>query len=104
MEYTDVFTLEWRDFEIEVSFIKSYLPSYEEIDGYCMSHIEIRTISPPKAALPITETGYRSIFMALPQIEAQGGVKTLVLNELNRAAEKSEWKQKEINARQYELF
>ncbi len=104
MKNKDVFILEWRGYEIEVSFVKSYAGAFERACGFPLSHIEINTISPPKAALPITETGYRSIFMALPEIEAQGGVKTLILNELNREAEKRGWKKMEAEERQYKLF
>ena len=104
MKNKDVFILNWRDFEIEVTFVSSYSPISEKLSGFAMSHIEIRTVKPKGAALPITGTGYRSIFMALPDIEARGGVKTLILNELNEAAETKEWQEKEIKERQYSLF
>ena len=54
-------TLVWQVQEIEVRYDPAPFNIASHI-GEVISHIEIRTIAPEKAALPITETGYKSHF------------------------------------------
>ena len=100
----DIFTLQWQDYEIQISYTASAYKSVERIYGYAMCHIEIETLKPERAALPVTESGYRSIFITAPELEEEGGVKTLVLGMLDEAAQKQEWKEAELQRRQYKLF
>ena len=38
-----------------------------------VAHLDITTIEPPRAPLPITETGYRSHFLHPDEVAAYGG-------------------------------
>lgn len=100
----DVFTINWQGYEIQISYAASAYKAFERIYGYGMSHIELETLTPERAALPITETGYRSIHIAAPQLEEAGGVEAMIINALDEAAQKREWKEAELARRQLSLF
>ena len=104
MEGKKILILKWRSYVIQVDFTKSYSRAFEEVYGYPMSHIEIRTIEPDLAPLPVSDTGYRSIFITLPEIENLGGVKAMIKDYLDDAARNKLWKAQEEKARQYDLF
>jgi hypothetical protein len=55
----------WRSIEIEVI--------YTPLKWGVIAHLEIRSIRPERARLPITDTRYRSHFHAPGTIEALGG-------------------------------
>lgn len=57
-----------------------------------------------EAALPITETGYRSHFLTPQEVERAGGPVALVVAWLNEAARNKGWKEAEEKARQLNLF
>lgn len=57
-----------------------------------------------KAALPITETGYRSHFLAPQEVERAGGPVAFVVAWLNEAARNKGWKETEEKVRQLNLF
>jgi hypothetical protein len=40
---------------------------------YHPTHLQIEAVQPPREPLPITETGYKSHFVAIEAIEAAGG-------------------------------
>ncbi len=68
MENKDVFNITWQGIDIEIScYEPSYMKSHREIYGYGMLHIEVKSSQP----LPITETGYKSIFIAEPDLARQ---------------------------------
>lgn len=104
MEGKEILILKWRSYVIQVDFTKSYSRAFEEVYGYPMSHVEIRTVEPDLAPLPVSDTGYRSIFITLPKIENLGGVKTMITDYLDDAARNKSWKEQEEKARQYDLF
>lgn len=82
MNNKDVFTLTWCNIDIEVVYVANDSESFKRIHGYAMSHVEITSVFPKGAPLPITETGYRSIFMTEPELALYGGAKELVLSML----------------------
>lgn len=104
MSEKDIFTLGWEGFEIEVSYVSSYSKTIEEQYSYAMAHIEIRTLSPKGAALPVTQTGYKSIFIAKPEIDRYGGADAFIRQALDEAAQAVEWKSRAELQRQYCLF
>jgi hypothetical protein len=53
---------------------------------------------------PITETGYRSHFLSPDEIEAVGGVFAYVVDALDEAAKRKEWKARQAAQRQLSLF
>jgi hypothetical protein len=55
----------WRGIEIEVT--------YTPLKWGVIAHLEIQSIAPRNAPLPITATGYRSHFRPPGTIEAHGG-------------------------------
>lgn len=63
-------------------------------------HIEVRCQEP----LPITETGYRSHFVAPEEVELFGSPKAFVEQWIDHAAKDPTWIKKEQDARQGELF
>ncbi len=67
-------------------------------------HIEIDVIEPKRAALPITETGYRSHFIAAADIERCGGVQAFVKGWLESAAQSKPWRRSQVAASQGDLF
>ena len=87
----------WNDIEIEVT--------YWPLKWNTISHLEVRTIAPERAPLPITETGYRSHFFqpfdtSLSEIEVVAMVREWIEGE----ARKPEWKNAVEASRQGELF
>ncbi len=105
MENREVFNVTWQGIDIEISCCEpSYMKSHREIYGYGMLHIEVRSISPQKAPLPITETGYKSIFIAEPDLARQGGSLKYVTSYIDDQAKSQEWSNSLENSRQFNLF
>ncbi|WP_074787927.1 hypothetical protein [Roseovarius tolerans] len=63
-------------------------------------HLEIKAAAP----LPITETGYRSHFVAPEEIEVFGSPKAFVEEWIAHAAKDPKWVRQAEAARQGELF
>lgn len=91
-------TLEWRGIGISVSFERCYLAC-----DY-ISHLQVESVLPEKAALPITETGYRSHFLHCGDVDAAGGPLAYVTTWLDAEAEQPDWREREQTARQMSLF
>lgn len=69
------------------------------------AHLEIRSIAPERAPLPITETGYKSHFHTPGTVEGQGGdVVAQVTAWLDAEAAKPAWRAYVEASRQGELF
>lgn len=89
--------LTWRGIEIEVR--------YTPLQWKVIAHLEIESVAPERAPLPITETGYRSHFHQPGTVEANGGdVVAHVIAWLEEEAEKPEWKRHVETCRQFSLF
>ena len=88
----------WQGIEIEAT----YTPRKWGV----IAHLEIRSITPERAALPITSTGYRSHFHPCGTVEALGGdVVMQVTAWLDEEAKTSaEWLAHVERSRQGELF
>jgi hypothetical protein len=69
-----------------------------------MAHLQICSRSPEKAPLPITETGYRSHFLAPGLVEERGGPTAFARAWLDQAARQTKWSQLEFKRRQPDLF
>jgi hypothetical protein len=88
----------WQGIEIEAT----YTPQKW---GGVIAHLEIRSINPQRAPLPITNTGYRSHFHQCGTIEAHGGdVVAQATAWLDEEAAKPEWRAYREAGRQGELF
>lgn len=96
---TQTYRLTWQGIEIEAR--------YKPQDyGGMIAHLEIESINPPKARLPMTETGYRSHFHPIGTIEAEydGDVVKAVATWLDREAKSKAWKRYVEASKQLSLF
>lgn len=89
--------LVWRDVTCRVRHTPNYLSK-----GW--SHIEIIVVSPKKAPLPITETGYRSHFLDEDLLKKAGGPVTFFFDWIEREAATRAWAKAEFKWRQGDLF
>lgn len=88
----------WRGIEIEAGYTPRKF-------GGVIAHLEVRSIAPERAPLPITETGYRSHFHPCGTVEANGGdVVAQLVAWLDEEAAKPEWRQHVEASRQGTLF
>jgi len=91
-------TLDWRGLLIEISYEAHWL------SGGTIAHLQLRTLEPMRAPLPVTETGYRSHFLPQGIVEDMGGPTAYVLAWLEHEAARKGWAAVEAAARQYTLF
>jgi hypothetical protein len=93
----EVHTFKWKHITIEAI----YQPNKWDV----IAHLEIRSIDPPKAPLPITETGYLSHFHPIGSLEeSHESVEEAVLFWLNERARTKAWIEHEARSRQGSLF
>ena len=74
-------TIVWRGITVEITFTPKKFGMTD--------HIELRTAD--RTPLPVTETGYRSNFLTLGQVEAHGGAVAYVRDWLDHGAARTEW-------------
>ena len=87
----------WQEIEIEVN--------YTPLKWDVIAHLEIRSINPEGAPLPISDTGYRSHYHQPGTIETHGGdVVEQVSAWLDEKAKSKNWQTFLENSRQYTLF
>ena len=54
----ETYQIEWRGIAIEIRYAPSWSNAYLEVYGEPLAHLEVDSIEPVRAELPITETGY----------------------------------------------
>ncbi|MBY5974932.1 hypothetical protein KUV28_21445 [Ferrimonas balearica] len=90
--------LVWQDHVIEII----------HTCGYCrqigLDHLSITCLSPERAALPFTGTGYKSQFLHESDVIMRGGAVAYVTEWLEEASQSSEWKAHVEASRQGSLF
>ncbi len=87
----------WRSIEIEVR----YMPFRWGV----IAHLEITSVAPARAPLPITDTGYRSHFHQPNTVESLGGeVVAQVVAWLDAEATSPDWKAYESSRKQLSLL
>jgi hypothetical protein len=87
----------WQGIEIQAVYIP--------LRWGAIAHLDIRSISPQHAPLPITRTGYLSHFHAPGTVESRGGdVVAQVTAWLDKEAASAEWQAHIEASRQGELF
>tara|TARA_R100000005_G_scaffold49016_1_gene23507 strand:- start:1509 stop:1838 length:330 start_codon:yes stop_codon:yes gene_type:complete len=96
--------MDWQGYRIQVRYCPSWSPSYEEIYGECMAHLELMSLEEPRLPLPVTETGYRSHFTPTKFIDDEGGPVAFVHSWLDDAAKSPKWKELEAISRQMSLL
>lgn len=98
----ETFALQWRGIAIEIRYAGNWLNMAAK--GYDTAHIEVESLNPERAPLPITETGYRSHFTTATTVAAYGGPVALVTTWLEEEAASPAWKAHEARSRQLTLF
>lgn len=94
---TEIHRFTWQEIEIELT--------YEPVKWKVIAHLEVRSIEPKDAPLPITETGYKSHFHPIGTIEQSAG--TLVEQVtawLDEAVQSKAWQKHVEDSRQFALF
>ncbi|MEL6464961.1 MAG: hypothetical protein AAFQ58_08330 [Pseudomonadota bacterium] len=95
---TEIHTFTWDGIGIELTYMpRAY--------GGTIAYLEVRTINPEGAPLPITETGYRSCFHLVGAVEeSEGTLIEQVTAWLNHEAKSKKWQKYLIESRQFSLF
>lgn len=104
MDYvTQYFT--WQNIKIAVRFHPNRFPvSNQEKAGDAIAHLEIKTMEPLNAPIPITETGYKLHFAPKDAILAYGTPVDFVKEWLNVQGRSKLWQAHLERSRQGELF
>ena len=95
------YTLMWHDGISEIEILITLKPDYFKD----VAHLEIQSIAPKRAPLPITETGYRSHFfytanMDLSTFDPVAEVQSWIEKE----ASSPKWQKAALSNRQMALF
>ena len=91
----------WQGITLSVTHTKAYFGAGSE---YEVDHIAVESISPEKARLPITETGYRLHFIHGSKIEPFGDAVSYVRAALEGAAQSKAWLDYVTSSKQLSLF
>ncbi len=97
------YEFDWRDLvmikpvRVRVTHSRDYL-------GQGQDHIEVESLVPKKAPLPITDTGYRSHFLSPLDLVNDGGPVTFVTAWLDREAKSRDWQKRQTARSQGDLF
>ena len=94
----------WRGITIDVVFEADWLGSGARGSAFASAHLQMYARDPEGTPLPVTETGYRSHFVACGAVEAAGGPVAYVTAWLDQAAKNRAWRQAEARGRQLDLF
>lgn len=96
------YRMEWRGIQLEITYEPQWMSA--PVMDEDLAHIEVRSIDPANAPLPITETGYRSHFITPPAVTAAGGPVAYLHAWLEAEADTRAWREREEAARQLALF
>ncbi|SRR5579862_796893 len=95
---------EWQGITVAVSYEADWMGMSERYSQFATAHVEIEALEPRRQALPITETGYRSHFVAMGIVEQAGGPVAYAREWLDHAAKTPAWKKQQEASRQLCLF
>ncbi len=94
----EIHSFTWEGIEIELTYVP-------EAYGGAIAHLEVRSVNPPRAPLPITETGYLSHYHPVGTVEAsEGTLVEQVIWWLDERAKSKEWQRYIKESRQLCLF
>jgi hypothetical protein len=96
----ETYQLEWEQTKITIIYKPNYSKAVEEIHDYQLAHIQVKA----DEALPITETGYRSIFLPEKEVSERAGVTCFIWELLEEAAKSPKWKSFNQKRKQLSLF
>ena len=86
------FSMVWLDIPLTIIYEPDWL-------GLC-AHLQFRA----KERLPISDTGYKSIYLSSEAIEKAGGVKAFAIGLLDEAAQTPHWQRHAAARKQLSLF
>lgn len=81
----------WQHYKLAIRYTGDYLSAANAGEGDKMARIEVHVLEPEKAALPITDTGYKSHVVPNSDIIERGGAAAYVEAWLNHEAESEYW-------------
>ena len=96
--------IEWNGIDLEIRYEPSWSPAMDSVYGCSVAHIEVQSVRPERAKLPVTQTGYRSHFVADAEVVEAGGAIAYVRAWLDHAAQDPAWKEAQDEARQLSLL
>jgi len=96
--------IDWKGITVEISYEPNWMGGLTEAFGEPLAHLQIQSVSPERAALPVTETGYRSAFVVGSVVTSEGGPVAFVRDWLDEAADDAAWKRVQDEERQLALF
>lgn len=88
----EIHQVTWQGIPVTVTYDPDWLK--------VVAHIELKAGHP----LPVTQTGYRSLYIAPEAVAAQGGAVAAVMALLNEAAQHPAWQAGQEQRRQLTLF
>ena len=93
------YVFKWEGIEIEARYTPRKF-------GGAIAHLELESINPPRAKLPMTETGYRSHFHPIGMIETDfdSNVIACVIDWLDEKAKSKKWQKHIEDSKQLALF
>jgi hypothetical protein len=100
--HIETFRTDWNGISIEIRWESNWLNLTSS--GYDTAHLEIESIAPDRAHLPITETGYRSHFTSPETVAAYGGPVAFVEAWLETESQAPGWRREERERQQLTLF
>jgi len=94
-------SIDWQGIEIQLT----YWPRWSHLEaGELVSLVQIQSINPNRARLPITETGYLSHFFYTEKALPNEEIRELVIDWLDEEAESKAWKDRLREGKQFTLF
>lgn len=96
----ETFEVMWGGIALCICFERNWLGSERPVTA----HLEIRSVAPEGAPLPITETGYQSHFVGPAWVDDAGGPVAYVLGWLDTESRSPKWKAADNARRQLSLF
>ena len=97
-------TFVWEGVTILVSYEPDWLGLGAKGIGTPYAHLEVQVLEPKGAPLPITETGYKSEFCSVGEVEEAGGPVAIVTALLEEFAETKTWRVRRARWEQQDLF
>lgn len=86
--------VEWQGIQIEID-------QHMIFSNVGRTGITVKSLLPKDEPLPISETGFKSLYPAIETVEQYGGVESYIIKYLDNEAAKPEWaKTKKRNAKE----
>ncbi len=101
--HIETFEASWNGIQLAITYEPRWLNLSDDY-GLDTAHLQIEATLPERAALPITETGYKSHFTTASVVTAMGGPVACVMTWLDQEAASPTWQRQAQDMRQLALF